>query len=114
MHYGIDIGAPTGTPVVASAGGWIQYSGWCGGYGNLVEIRHFNGSFTRYAHNSRLLVAVGDHVRQGQTISLIGSTGHSTGPHLHFELHLTGKGVVNPLFFLPYPTARRDGSPLDY
>lgn len=102
MHRGIDIAAPTGTPIHASAAGEVVSAGWnSGGYGNLVEIRHPDGSLTRYAHNSRVLVRKGDRVTQGQQIALMGSTGYSTGPHLHFELHPAGRGAVNPMAFLP-------------
>ncbi|MEH2084801.1 MAG: peptidoglycan DD-metalloendopeptidase family protein [Nostoc sp.] len=102
MHKGIDVANSTGTPVVASAEGTIQKAGWNnGGYGNLVEIRHPNGSTTRYAHNSKILVQPGQVVHQGETIALMGSTGHSTGPHTHFEIHPSGKGAVNPIAMLP-------------
>ncbi|NJK27720.1 MAG: M23 family metallopeptidase, partial [Coleofasciculaceae cyanobacterium SM2_3_26] len=80
MHKGIDIAAPVGTPIVAAAAGVVTYSRWnSGGYGNLVIIRHPDGSSTRYAHNSRLLVREGQEVDQGQLISEMGSTGFSTG-----------------------------------
>jgi len=102
MHKGIDIAAPIGTPVVAAAPGVVVSSGWnSGGYGNLVEIQHPDGSLTRYAHNSRLLVRAGQVVEQGQEISEMGSTGFSTGPHCHFEVHPAGQGAVNPIAFLP-------------
>ncbi len=102
MHRGIDIANSTGTPVVASAEGTIEKAGWNkGGYGNLVEIRHPDGSTTRYAHNSKILVQPGQQVNQGETIALMGSTGHSTGPHTHFEIHRSGKGAVNPIAMLP-------------
>ncbi|MCC5622551.1 peptidoglycan DD-metalloendopeptidase family protein [Nostoc sp. CHAB 5715] len=101
-HKGIDIANSTGTPVVASAEGTIEKAGWNkGGYGNLVEIRHPDGSTTRYAHNSKILVQPGQQVHQGETIALMGSTGHSTGPHTHFEIHPSGKGAVNPIAMLP-------------
>ncbi|TVQ07022.1 MAG: LysM peptidoglycan-binding domain-containing protein [Leptolyngbya sp. DLM2.Bin27] len=101
MHRGIDIAGPVGTPIVAAASGQVIRSGWnSGGYGNLVDIRHPDGSMTRYAHNSRLLVRAGEQVRQGQQIAEMGSTGYSTGPHLHFEVHLAG-GTANPMAFLP-------------
>lgn len=101
-HKGIDIANSTGTPVVASAEGTIEKAGWNkGGYGNLVEIRHPDGSTTRYAHNSKILVQPGQQVNQGETIALMGSTGHSTGPHTHFEIHPSGKGAVNPIAMLP-------------
>ncbi|MBE8988504.1 peptidoglycan DD-metalloendopeptidase family protein [Nostoc sp. LEGE 12450] len=102
MHKGIDVANSTGTPVVASAEGTIEKAGWNnGGYGNLVEIRHPDGSTTRYAHNSKILVQPGQQVHQGETIALMGSTGHSTGPHTHFEIHPSGKGAVNPIAMLP-------------
>jgi len=102
MHKGIDIAGPIGTPVVAAADGRVTYAGWnSGGYGYLVEITHPDGSLTLYAHNNRILVQVGQEVAQGQQISEMGSTGYSTGPHLHFEVHPTGKGAVNPIAFLP-------------
>lgn len=102
MHRGVDIAGPVGTPVVAAAPGVVVKSGWnSGGYGNLVDIRHSDGSMTRYAHNSRLLVREGEQVRQGQQISEMGSTGYSTGPHLHFEVHLPSSGTVNPMAYLP-------------
>ncbi|MDZ7953294.1 peptidoglycan DD-metalloendopeptidase family protein [Nostoc sp. DedQUE09] len=102
MHKGIDVANSTGTPVVASAEGTILKAGWNnGGYGNLVEIRHPDGSTTRYAHNSKILVQPGQAVNQGETIALMGSTGHSTGPHTHFEIHPSGKGAVNPIAMLP-------------
>ncbi|MBN3911264.1 MAG: peptidoglycan DD-metalloendopeptidase family protein [Nostoc sp. NMS1] len=101
-HKGIDVANSTGTPVVASAEGTIEKAGWNnGGYGNLVEIRHPDGSTTRYAHNSKILVQPGQQVHQGETIALMGSTGHSTGPHTHFEIHPLGKGAVNPIAMLP-------------
>ncbi|MBU7583044.1 MAG: peptidoglycan DD-metalloendopeptidase family protein [Nostoc sp. TH1S01] len=102
MHKGIDVANATGTPVYASADGVIEVAGWNkGGYGNLVDIRHPDGSITRYGHNSKILVRVGQQVRQGETIALMGSTGFSTGPHTHFEIHPSGKGAVNPIAFLP-------------
>lgn len=102
MHRGIDVAGPVGTPIVAAASGVVVRSGWnSGGYGNLVDIRHADGSLTRYAHNSRLLVREGQQVSQGQQIALMGSTGRSTGPHLHFEIHLPGTGTVNPMAYLP-------------
>ncbi|MBP0016050.1 MAG: peptidoglycan DD-metalloendopeptidase family protein [Cyanobacteria bacterium SBLK] len=102
MHKGIDIAAPTGTPIYAAAPGEVVSAGWnSGGYGNLVDIRHADGSLTRYAHNSKVLVRKGDRVEQGQKISLMGSTGFSTGPHLHFEIHPSGRGAANPMAFLP-------------
>jgi murein DD-endopeptidase MepM/ murein hydrolase activator NlpD len=105
MHKGIDIAAATGTPIVAAADGVVVRSSWdSGGYGKRVDIQHADGSKTLYGHNSRLLVAVGQQVRQGQQISAMGSTGRSTGPHLHFEYHVPGGLAVNPV---PVLTASR-------
>ncbi len=102
MHRGIDIAAPIGTPIFAAAPGVVAYAGWnSGGYGNLVEIEHPDGSVTLYAHNSQILVNKGQKVSQGQQISTMGSTGRSTGPHLHFEIHPSGNGAVNPMALLP-------------
>ncbi|MEB3211365.1 MAG: peptidoglycan DD-metalloendopeptidase family protein [Leptolyngbyaceae bacterium] len=102
MHQGIDIAAPVGTPIYAAAPGVVEFSGWnSGGYGNMVDIRHPDGSKTRYAHNSRNLVRVGQRVAQGHQIAEMGSTGYSTGPHVHFEIHHSERGVVNPVAFLP-------------
>lgn len=102
MHKGIDIAAPIGTPVVAAASGVVTYSRWNEwGFGNLVEITHPDGSTTLYAHNDRLMVREGQQVRQGQLIAQVGSTGNSTGPHLHFEIHPSGKAPVDPLAYLP-------------
>ncbi len=102
MHRGIDIAGPTGTPILAAADGQVISAGWnSGGYGNLVAIRHSDGTITRYAHNSQILVAAGQSVTQGQAIALMGSTGYSTGPHCHFEILPNGKEAVNPLAFLP-------------
>jgi murein DD-endopeptidase MepM/ murein hydrolase activator NlpD len=102
MHKGIDVAAPIGTPVVAAAPGVVISAGWnSGGYGNLVEIQHADGSVTLYAHNNRILVREGQSVEQGQQIAEMGSTGYSTGPHCHFEVHLPGHGAVNPIAYLP-------------
>ncbi len=102
MHKGIDIAGPVGTPIMAAADGVVVTAGWnSGGYGYLVEVQHPDGSLTLYAHNSRILVQVGQQVAQGQQISEMGSTGYSTGPHLHFEVHPSGRGAVNPMAFLP-------------
>ena len=102
MHKGIDLANRTGTPIVAAKEGRVSFAGWHdGGYGYLIEISHADGSTTRYAHNSRLLVGQGQEVRQGEVISQMGSTGNSTGPHLHFEIIAPGMGAMNPLNFLP-------------
>lgn len=98
MHQGIDIGAPSGTPIYASAAGTVFYSGWMGGYGNLILIDHGDGRVTAYAHQSRLAVS-GGAVGRGQLIGYVGSTGDSTGPHLHFEVRVNGV-AVNPMQYL--------------
>jgi murein DD-endopeptidase MepM/ murein hydrolase activator NlpD len=100
-HHGLDLAAPTGTPVVASAGGKVAYSGnGMRGYGRVVVIKHPNDLSTVYAHNSKLLVRMGDSVGQGQTIARVGQTGRATGPHLHFEVRRRGV-PEDPMKFLP-------------
>jgi len=99
MHEGIDIGAASGTPIHAAAGGTVIWAGWLGGYGNLVVIDHHNSLATAYGHQSALATAVGASVSQGQVIGYVGSTGHSTGPHLHFEVRVNGS-PVDPLGYL--------------
>lgn len=89
-HQGLDIATPTGTTIWAASAGTVTHAGWAGGYGYLVTIRHPDGWETRYAHLSRVLVSVGQYVNQGQTLALSGSTGNSTGPHLHFEIRING------------------------
>jgi len=102
MHRGIDIAAPIGTPILAAAPGEVVVAGWHnGGYGNLVKLKHPDGSLTLYAHNNKVLVHKGQEVDQGQQIAEMGSTGRSTGPHLHFEIHPAGTGAKNPLAYLP-------------
>jgi murein DD-endopeptidase MepM/ murein hydrolase activator NlpD len=101
MHKGIDIANNTGTPILAARDGVVAFAGWSGAYGYLVEISHADGDSTRYAHNSRLLVRKGQMIRQGSRISLMGSTGRSTGPHLHFEIRRAGGAALNPLSKLP-------------
>ena len=98
-HKGLDFHASTGDPVNAVADGVVSYAGVRSGYGNVVEIDHGNGYVTRYAHNSRLLVRVGDLVRAGQQVAKAGSTGRSTGAHVHFEVWDHGR-VVDPRKFL--------------
>lgn len=100
FHSGVDLGMPTGNKVFAADGGIVTSAGYSGGYGYLVTIDHQNGMETRYAHNSQLLVSVGDEVFQGQEIAKSGNTGNSTGPHLHFEVRVNGT-AKNPLNYLP-------------
>ncbi len=95
-HRGVDFAGRAGTEIVAVAAGVVTYSGDRSGYGMMVEINHGNGYVTRYAHNAENLVAVGDDVRQGQSIALMGSTGRATGPNLHFEVRHLGR-PVDPL-----------------
>jgi murein DD-endopeptidase MepM/ murein hydrolase activator NlpD len=86
-HTGVDIAGPSGTAIYAADDGVVAISGWnTGGYGNMIVVNHGGGMFTRYAHGSKLLVQAGDTVKKGDTIMLMGSTGRSTGPHLHFEV----------------------------
>ncbi len=96
MHHGVDYAAPYGTPVFSVGSGWVKFAGWKGGYGKLIVIRHPKGYETRYAHLSRIAVRAGQSVEQGQYIGNVGSTGLSTGPHLHFEVRRYGQ-LVNPL-----------------
>jgi murein DD-endopeptidase MepM/ murein hydrolase activator NlpD len=98
-HEGIDVSAPMGAPIVAPASGLVTKVGRENGYGNVLEIDHGNGIVTRYAHCSRIDVRQGQRVTRGQAIAAVGSTGLSTGPHLHYELHINGK-VVDPLTYV--------------
>ncbi|MEO0924409.1 MAG: peptidoglycan DD-metalloendopeptidase family protein [Cyanobacteria bacterium J06643_13] len=100
IHQGIDIAAPIGTPIVAAAAGKVIGVGWYGGYGNLIKLEHPDGSVTYYAHNHRNLVTLGQKVEQGEQIAEMGNTGNSTGPHLHFEIRLSNKEVIDPLVLL--------------
>lgn len=100
-HTGVDWACPVGTTVYASCGGTVIQASYNGGYGNNVVISHPDGRLTRYAHNSKLLVKVGQHVEQGEPIALSGNTGRSTGPHVHFELYIGG-AAVNPLKYISY------------
>ena len=96
MHAGLDLAAAYGSPIVAAADGRVVAAGWSGGYGNLVRIAHAGGIQTMYGHMSRIVAASGTVVHQGQLIGFVGSTGLSTGPHLHYEV-LKGGRPVNPL-----------------
>lgn len=100
LHEGIDVPAPIGHIIVSAMDGRVVSCGYAGGHGNTILIEHENNFATRYSHNSALLVKQGDSVKKGQVIALAGSTGNSTGPHLHFELRF--KNIpLNPLDFLP-------------
>lgn len=98
-HTGLDIGAAGGTPIKVAADGVVTHSSWCGSYGNLVVVSHGNGIETYYAHASRLNVKVGQQVKAGDVIAFVGSTGNSTGNHLHFEVRIDGR-AVNPQKYL--------------
>ena len=100
LHPGIDLGASYGTPIHAAGSGTVVWCGWMSGYGNLVMIDHHNGLATAYGHQSRIAVGCNQEVAQGQVIGYVGSTGFSTGPHLHFEVRLNGT-PVDPLGYLP-------------
>lgn len=100
-HRGIDLRAPYGTPVLASAEGRVIRAGYYGAYGRLVEMDHGNGLRTRYAHNSRLEVKVGQWVPRGEILAYVGSTGRASAPHLHYEVHLDGEPVNPEPYILP-------------
>ncbi len=100
MHPGIDLAGPIGTPIYATADGTVLRAGWNnGGYGNLVEVDHGKGITTRYGHMSAILVSAGQHITRGQQIGRMGSTGRSTGSHLHYEVRIDGR-AVNPIPFM--------------
>jgi len=99
MHEGVDIAVPSGTPVHAAKSGQVIYAGWMGGYGNLVVIDHGGGIATAYGHNTSVVYGSGTAVSQGQVVAYSGSTGHSTGPHVHFEVRVNGS-AVDPLGYL--------------
>ena len=100
FHPGIDIADDYGTPIVATASGTVTAAGWnSGGYGNMVDIDHGNGIWTRYGHAEAVAVSVGETVQKGQIIAYMGSTGFSTGPHVHYEVHVNGE-LVNPILYL--------------
>ena len=99
FHQGIDIAADMGAPIVATADGVVTAAGWNGGYGNMVDVDHGGGIVTRYGHASALAVTVGQQVRRGEVIAYVGSTGRSTGPHVHYEVRVDGQ-PVNPAGYL--------------
>jgi murein DD-endopeptidase MepM/ murein hydrolase activator NlpD len=105
-HYGIDISARRGSPIVATAAGTVSKSGWENGHGNFVEIDHGHGIRTTYSHASRVVVRAGQEVERGDTIALVGSTGFSIAPHVHYEVHENGK-PIDPLRYI-FPDAIAD------
>jgi murein DD-endopeptidase MepM/ murein hydrolase activator NlpD len=96
LHTGVDLAAPRGTPIYAAGDGMVEKAGWASGYGQFTLIKHTNGYETAYGHQSKIAVKAGTRVRQGQLIGYVGSTGNSTGPHLHFEVRINGR-FVDPL-----------------
>lgn len=110
FHKGVDFAGARGSPVVAVADGVVSFSGKQSGYGNLVEIRHKDGLVTRYGHCQKLLVSEGATIERGQTIATLGSTGRSTGPHVHFEVLVDGK-QVNPLTYIDRTNLAADTRP---
>jgi murein DD-endopeptidase MepM/ murein hydrolase activator NlpD len=98
-HKGIDLAAPVGTPVYATADGIVERADWFSSYGLYVAIEHGSNLETRYAHMSRLAVAAGERVKKGEVIGYVGSTGRSTGPHLHYEVRVSG-AAVNPIPYM--------------
>ena len=113
FHAGIDVSAPRGTKIRASSSGVVELAEYTGNYGNLVEVNHGYGVKSRYAHCSRMFVKVGQVVQRGQVIATVGSTGQSTGPHLHFEV-LVDDQKVNPMAYLPRrkPSDRANSRPI--
>ena len=110
LHSGIDIPGPLRSPVLAAAGGVVHFAGKAGGYGNMIEVDHGGGLVTRYAHLSRFLVRSGARVERGEDIAMMGSTGRSTGSHLHFEVRLNGR-ATGPLAWLTGEAATPRVSP---
>ena len=98
-HSGVDFAAPQGTELYSWKNGTVTFAAWSGNYGYFIIVDHGDGTISRYAHCSKIIVNVGDSVVQGQTIGLVGSTGRSTGPHLHLEIQVNGKNV-DPLLYL--------------
>ena len=100
MHPGQDFAVPVGTPVKAMSSGTVIFAGWQGGYGNKVEIQYWDGTVSWFCHNSKLLVTQGEKVTPGELVSMSGNTGHSTGPHIHVEIHPQDGSPVSPLPWL--------------
>ena len=107
-HHGTDFGAKRGTPILAAAEGKVIFSGWKGGYGKVIKIKHKDNYVTLYAHQSRLKAKVGQYVSAGQVIGYVGSTGRSTGPHLHFGLYKNGR-AINPMRLVKFSTGGLSG-----
>lgn len=105
-HNGVDLAAPTGTPIYATADGMVSKAKWFSSYGNYVSIEHGAELQTRYAHMSRIAVTAGDRVKKGEIIGYVGSTGRSTGPHLHYEVRIGGE-AVNPIPYMVESEAQR-------
>jgi len=112
VHTGLDMPGRAGTPILAAAVGTISFAGRAGGYGQMVEIDHGNGLKTRYAHLSQILVRPGDTVSLQQTIALMGSTGRSTGNHLHFEVRVNGRATDPRGWFGSVPAPRAAATPV--
>jgi len=100
MHPGQDFAVPVGTPVKAMSSGTVIFAGWQGGYGNKVEIQYWDGTVSWFCHNSKLVVTQGEKVTPGELVSMSGNTGHSTGPHIHVEIHPQDGSPVSPLPWL--------------
>jgi murein DD-endopeptidase MepM/ murein hydrolase activator NlpD len=100
VHKGVDIAAREGEPVQAAGDGTVTFAGWDTYYGNKIEITHGAKYATMYGHNEKLLVKAGDHVKRGQIIALVGSTGKSSGPHLHYELKVDGQSVDPAIYWI--------------
>lgn len=100
LHAGEDFAVSVGTPLASMSTGTVVYAGAMSGYGNMVDVRYWDGTVSRYGHMSRVSVRVGQHVVPGQVVGLSGNTGHSTGPHLHLEIHPRGGAAINPLPWL--------------
>jgi len=107
-HHGTDFGAKRGTPILAAANGKVVYSGWMGGYGRVIKIKHKDNYLTLYAHQSRLKAKVGQHVKKGQVIGYVGNSGRSTGPHLHFGLYKNGR-PINPMRMVKFSSGGLTG-----